>query len=122
MRATLGKALLATLALGAGGLRAQEVQVPVDEAGRIQVITAELARRLGLFAEVEGFREARLFQLPDGTFLLEITSGRGNQLQRDRRPLSAADAAAFRSDLTARASPPEPPARWSTTAAASSSW
>lgn len=102
MRATLGKALLATLALAAGGLEAQEVQVPVDEAGRIQVITAELARRLGLFGEVDGFREARLFQLPDGTFLLEITSGRGNQLRRDRRPLSAADATAFRSDLTAR--------------------
>ena len=101
MRVTRWLAVLAMLALG-GGLRAQETQVPVDDAGRIQVITAELARRLGMFGEVEAFREARLFQLPDGTFLLEVTSGRGDQLRRDRRPLSATDAAAFRRDLTAR--------------------
>src|SRR3990170_2312686 len=93
MRVTRWLAVPAMLALG-GGLRAQETQVPVDDAGRIQVITAELARRLGMFGEVEAFREARLFQLPDGTFLLEVTSGRGDQLRRDRRPLSATDAAA----------------------------
>ena len=98
----LGLAALAMVAVGAGGLRAQEIQVPVDEAGQIQVITAELARRLGLFGEVEGFREARLFQLPDATFVLELTSDPGGGLRRERRPLSAAEAAEFRRDLTAR--------------------
>jgi hypothetical protein len=101
MRARLLVAALA-LALGAAGLPAQEVQVPADQAGQIRVITAELARRLGLFAEVEAFREARLFRLPDGNYLLEITSGSGNQLRRERQPLSADEAAEFRRDLTAR--------------------
>lgn len=95
-------ATFAVAALGPGGLRAQEIQVPVDEAGRIQVITGELARRVGLFGEVEGFREARLFQLADGSFVLEITSSPIGQLRRERRPMSAAEAAEFRRDLTAR--------------------
>lgn len=102
MRARLWMTMLATLAPVAGGLRAQEIQVPVDEAGRIQVITAELASRLGLFADVDGFREARLFRLPDATFVLEITSSPRGGLRRERRPLSAAEAAEFRRDLTER--------------------
>ena len=100
----------AIAALGTGGLRAQEIQVPADEAGRIQVITDELARRVGLFGEVEGFREARLFQLADGSFVLEITSDLGGGLRRERRPLSAAQAAEFRRDLTARISARAPTA------------
>ena len=103
-------ATLAMAALGAGGLRAQEIQVPVDQAGRIQMITGDLARRLGLFGEVEGFREARLFQLPDATFVLEITSDLEGRLRRERRPLSAAEAAEFRRDLTARISARAPTA------------
>lgn len=95
-------AVLGWVTLGAGGLRAQEVQVPVDQAGRIQVITAELARRVGLFPEVDNLREVRLFLLPDSTFVLEITSARGDVFLRDRRPLSAAEAAEFRRDFTAR--------------------
>lgn len=110
MRSRLGLAILGLVLLGARGLPAQEIQVPVDQAGRIQVITAELARRVGLFAEVEAFREARLFQLPDGNFLLEVTSRPSNQLRRERRPLSAAEAAEFRRDLTARISARAPTA------------
>lgn len=41
---------------------AQEVQVPLDEAGRVEVVDADLARRLDLFREqYPGFVEARLF-------------------------------------------------------------
>ncbi len=102
MRTRLWITALGLIVLGTAGLRAQEVQVPVDEASRIQVITAELARRVGLFADVEGLREVRLFRLPDATFVLEITSSAGGALRRERRPLSAAEAAEFRRDLTAR--------------------
>lgn len=94
--------VLATLGPLTPESQAQEIQVAVDETGRIQVITPELARRLGLFAEVEGFREARLFQLLDGTFVLEVTSSPDGALRRDRLQLSAAEAAAFRGDVTSR--------------------
>ncbi|MBI4499600.1 MAG: hypothetical protein HY700_00410 [Gemmatimonadetes bacterium] len=102
MRAPGWHTMLAALVLFAGELRAQEVQVPLDEAGRIQVVTAELARRLGLFGDVDGFREARLFQLPTGDFVLEITATPRGALQRERRPLTTSEAAAFRHDLTER--------------------
>jgi hypothetical protein len=95
--------VLAALASPARGVRAQEVQVAIDAAGRIDVITAELARRLGLFADVAGLREVLLFQLPDSTFVLELTSAAPQgRLRRERRPLSAAEAVEFRRDVTAR--------------------
>ena len=95
--------LLAYSLLAPAGLRAQEIQVPLDENGRIHLVTAELARRLGLFTDVSGFTEARLFQRPDSTFILEITSTRrGGLLQRERRPLSVSEAAEFRRDLASR--------------------
>src|SRR6185295_17972014 len=58
---------------------------------------------LGLFADIHGLREVLLFQLPDSSFVLELTSAAPHgRVQRDRRPLSAAEALAFRSDVTAR--------------------
>ena len=75
----------------------------MDAAGRIEVITAELARRLGLFADIAGLREALLFRLPDSTFVLELTSAAPQgRLRRERRPLSVAEASEFRHDVTAR--------------------
>lgn len=75
----------------------------MDEAGRVEVITADLARRLGLFADVDGLREALLFQRPDSTFILEVTSSAPQgRVRRERRPLSLAQGLEFRRDVTAR--------------------
>jgi hypothetical protein len=90
------------MAWGAAGLRAQEVEVPFDDAGRVLVINANLARQLGLFGEVTSFREARLFQLPDGSFLLEVTSAPGGHLTRERRSMTADEAQAFRRTVMER--------------------
>src|SRR6185503_357317 len=83
-------------------LAAQEVQVPLDDAGRLEMITPELPRKLDLFTDVAGFREARLFRVSDSSYVLEVTAGDRAGLRRDRRPLSAAEAAAFRADLMSR--------------------
>ncbi len=94
---------LAALIIPLRAVRAQEIQVPMDEADRILVITADLARRLGLFAEVDGLREALLFQLPDSSFVLEVTSATPQgRVRRERRPLSPAQALEFRRDVTTR--------------------
>lgn len=78
-------------------LAAQEVQVPLDEGGGIEVVDADLARRLGMFRdEYPGFAEARLFQGPDSAFVLEVTVRRGGQTLRERRTLSAAEVADLR--------------------------
>lgn len=88
---------LAALLLCAGAAGAQEVQVPLDERGRVEVVDASLATRLGLFVdEYPGFREARLFQAADSSFVLEVTLARGGRTARQRVPLTAAEVAELR--------------------------
>jgi hypothetical protein len=57
-----------------GSVAAQEVQVPFDSAGTIQVIDQDLEKKLDLFTAYPHFEEARLFQEPDSTYSVEITS------------------------------------------------
>lgn len=94
---------LAALLLWAGSARAQEVQVPLDEQGRVEVVDASLAARLGLFEdEYPGFREARLFQAPDSSYVLEVTLVRDGRTARQRVPLTAAQAAELRRRVSGR--------------------
>jgi hypothetical protein len=94
---------LAALLLWAGAARAQEVQVPLDERGRVEVVDAALAARLGLFEdEYPGFREARLFQAADSSYVLEITLLRDGRTARQRVPLTAAQAAELRRRVSGR--------------------
>lgn len=98
--------VLLALLLGAlvpSAARAQEVQVPLDESGRIEVVDAALAARLGLFADRAGFREARLFQGPDGAFVLEVTSVRGGRTVRERTPMTAEQVRELRAQVGSRA-------------------
>ena len=99
MRASFSIAAIILL-LAADFAAAAEVQVPLDRGGRVQRVDAGLARRLGLFADRPGFQEARLFQLPDSSFVLEITSTDAAGLSRERVPLSAAGADSLRDVIT----------------------
>jgi hypothetical protein len=93
---------------------AQEVQVPIDSAGRLDRIDRELEQKLGLFPEFKEFQEARLYLSvpPDGSkdssFILEITHLVDSRPQRVRRPLSAAEAEELRRKVTARISERSP--------------
>lgn len=90
--------LLAALLAAALPLQAQEVLVPWDEAGRVEVIDQRLAQRLGVFVdEYPGFREARLFQAAEGSYVLEITTVQEGRTSRQRHPLSGEEAGALRS-------------------------
>jgi hypothetical protein len=100
VRLLIGLGLLAAFA---GRAAAQEIQVPLDEAGRVEVIDTRLAQRIGLFVDrYPGFEEARLFRAADSTFVLEITTSRRGQVSRERIPLSAAEVADLRRDVSAR--------------------
>lgn len=88
--------LVAGYLLAASGAAAQEVQVPIDEDGKVQVIAADLERKLRLFADYPAFREARLFQLPDSSFVLEITQEPGGRLTRVRVAMDATGARELR--------------------------
>jgi hypothetical protein len=87
---------VAWCAWSATGAAAQDVQVPIDEDGKVQVITADLERKLKLFPDYPAFREARLFQLPDSSFVLEITQEPGGRLTRVRVALEPAGAQELR--------------------------
>jgi hypothetical protein len=91
--------------LAAAVAMAAELQVPLDVAGRVQRIDAALARRLRMFSDRPNFQDARLFQLEDSSFVLEITSLADAKLttglSRDRIPLTAAGADSLRSAVTA---------------------
>ena len=79
---------------------AQETLVPIDSAGSLDRIDAELEAKLVLFPETAGFREARLYALSDGSFVLEVSFERDGRQGRERRPLSADAARGFRQRVT----------------------
>ena len=52
---------------------AQEVQISIDEEGKIDCTDSKLEQELGLFTEYSNFREARLYQISDTSFVLEVS-------------------------------------------------
>jgi hypothetical protein len=88
--------LAVALLLAAPAAQAQEVQVAFDEAGEVTVIDAELRERLGLFPEVDGFEEARLFRQGEGAYELVIRYAEGGRSLREQRALSAEEVEALR--------------------------
>lgn len=69
---------------------AAELQVPLDRAGRVQRIDAALAYRIRMFTDRRDFQEARLFQVADSSYILEITTLSGPHLSRERLPMTQA--------------------------------
>ncbi|HEX7070837.1 MAG TPA: hypothetical protein VF190_08520, partial [Rhodothermales bacterium] len=75
---------------------AQEVQVPLDESGRLMVIDVSTEGSEEVFPEYRGFREARLFQTAENEYVLEILYRPDDAVLRDRKPLTAEEVRAFR--------------------------
>ena len=92
-----------------GIARSAELQVPFDDAGRVNRIDEVLARRLGMFLDrYEGFREARLFMADDSSFVLEITHVRGGQSLREREVMTQVQIGVLRADFARRMSETAP--------------
>jgi hypothetical protein len=87
---------LAAVAIGAAASLAGEVQVPFDGEGKVLVLSHDLEAKLGLFPKYQGFEEARLFQISDTSFVLEVYYGSGEQVEKDRVPMSAAEVSSLR--------------------------
>ena len=86
----------------AGTGSAQDVQIQLDEQGKVEYIDAKLERELGLFTEYSNFREARLFQLPDTSFVLEISYRSQEKFLRVRLPFAAPEVKNLQRKVTAR--------------------
>ena len=76
------------VALGCQPLLGQELQVYLDREGTLDVLDRKLERQLRLFPDIIGFREARLFQLPDSSFALEIFYRQQGHLFKQRQLLT----------------------------------
>jgi hypothetical protein len=82
--------------------RAQEVQVPLDREGKIEIIDSDLEKKLGLFTTYQGFREARLYQISDTSFVLEITYQPADRTMKVRLPLTASEVKVLRDKVSLR--------------------
>lgn len=83
-------------------ISAQEVQIPIDEEGKIEYIDSKLEQKLGLFTEYSNFRKARLFRISDTSFVLEISYQLQEKLLKVRLLLSAEEAKNFQQKVTER--------------------
>ena len=82
--------------------KAQEVQVPLDREGKIEVIDSGLEKKLGLFSTYQNFLEARLYQVSDTSYVLEITYQVGERTLKTRSPLSVSQVADLREKVSQR--------------------
>jgi hypothetical protein len=90
---------------------AQEVQVPLDREGKIEVIDPGLETKLGLFTTYQDFREARLFQISDSSYVLEITYQLAERTMKTRLPQSASQVADLREKVSQRKTEQAPETR-----------
>jgi hypothetical protein len=81
---------------------AQEIQIPIDEEGKLEYINSELEKNLGLFKEYPNFIAARLFQIADTSFVLEIFYRPEETLLKKRIPFSVKEISDFKQHVMAR--------------------
>jgi hypothetical protein len=81
---------------------AQEVQVALDEAGRVHEIDRSLASRLGLFLDdYPQLQVVRLYRIDAERYVLEVTGQREGETVRERVPLTAAEVGSLRARVSA---------------------
>ena len=83
-------------------LIAQEKQVPLDTHGKLNSIDISLEKKLKLFPEYAGFQDAKLFQLNDSSFMLEISYKPENQTMRARIPMNLTEVNELRVSITGK--------------------
>ena len=81
-------------------VQAQEMQVSIDQEGKIFVVDLELRQKLGMFSEFNDFQEARLFQAGDSIFVLEINYQQDGQSMKKREQMNAAQVMDLRSRVS----------------------
>lgn len=80
----------------------QEVQIPVDQEGKLEYIDAQLEQRLSLFPDYLNFQEARMFKVSDTLYVLEVYYRPQDALFKERMPLSADQVNDFRQKVSER--------------------
>ena len=92
-----------------GGVCSQEVQVPLDAEGELEIIGKELEQEIRIFPDYVGFKEARLFQVSGDSFALEIYYRREGRLFKQRLLLPPAKIDSLRREISAKIQMLHPP-------------
>lgn len=74
----------------------QDIQLPMDNEGKVSSVDNELNARLKLFVDYHGFREARLFKISDNEFVLEIYYKPESNILRKRIPYTLEEVKSLR--------------------------
>lgn len=67
---------------------AQEIQIPFDSKGIIMTIDSKLGHEMEVFTEYPNFIEARLYQVADTSYILEITCSESGKISRIKKTYS----------------------------------
>jgi hypothetical protein len=82
-------------------LSAQEVQVALDEGGRVYEVDRALASRLGLFLDdYPQLQMVRLYRVDAERYVLEVTGQRAGETVRERVPLTASEVGSLRARVS----------------------
>jgi len=81
---------------------AQEIQVAFDKEGKITVINQALEQKIQYFIDYKDFIEARLFQISDTLYVVEIYYQPEKTVLKKRIQLSQSEISALRERITAR--------------------
>jgi hypothetical protein len=101
MRAAFAGLFLLVILGAFAPVSAQEVQVALDEAGRVYEVDRALASRLGLFVDdYPQLQLVRLYRLDGDAYVLEVTSQREGRAVRDRIPMTAAEVVSLRARVS----------------------
>lgn len=79
----------------------QEIQVPFDHEGKIESIDVRLNAKIGLFNEYAGFKEARLFEVGENEFVIEITFKQDTRILRKKIPYTTDEVQNLRTKVSA---------------------
>ncbi len=99
-RIAVALALFLLLSLSPQFVYSQEIQVPIDKDNKLYIIDADMESKLQLFTEYPHFIDARLYQNPDGNFVLEITYKVDERTMHQRKNMSASEVADLRNKVT----------------------
>lgn len=78
---------------------AQEKQIPIMLDKEVQSIDSKTAEEYDFFPEYDNFIEARMFQLSDTTFVLEIMYSKDKVIYRDRKQMTVKEKHSFQQEL-----------------------
>lgn len=81
-------------------LYSQEVQVPMDADGKVSFIDSVMNNKIEVFDTYPGFIEARLFQLTDSTFSMEIYYMIDDKFNRHRMNMTRAEVDSLRLEVS----------------------